>query len=176
MPKSVSVAGAASPGIPADVVPSREGAPGDSAWFPCVTALRPSRAGIGVSRPHAVSPPTLRVVDRSARGTDDAMRPGARNPSWRQPRRAPRRPAPWWLVLGTDAGDTVIVSGIIRLAHGLGLHVIAEGVAVPDHLEQLRELGCEPAQGFGVARPASADDVAALIRDSLPVDPLRATG
>ncbi|HET9015998.1 MAG TPA: EAL domain-containing protein [Thermomicrobiaceae bacterium] len=78
--------------------------------------------------------------------------------------------------LGTDASDTVIVSGIIRLAHGLGLRVIAEGVEAPDHLDQLRELGCELAQGYWVARPTSADDVAMLLRGVLPADPLRAVG
>ncbi|MCC6207239.1 MAG: EAL domain-containing protein [Gammaproteobacteria bacterium] len=46
-----------------------------------------------------------------------------------------------------------IVHAVIDLAHNLGLHVVAEGVAEPEILERLRGLGCDVAQGFHIARP-----------------------
>jgi EAL domain-containing protein (putative c-di-GMP-specific phosphodiesterase class I) len=47
----------------------------------------------------------------------------------------------------------LIVKSIIDLAHGLGLTVTAEGVETLDQLLLLRELGCDVAQGYFVARP-----------------------
>ena len=55
--------------------------------------------------------------------------------------------------LGTSSEDTAIVRAIITLAQTLGLKVVAEGVETRAQLDQLRELGCEYAQGFLFARP-----------------------
>ena len=41
-----------------------------------------------------------------------------------------------------------IVSGIVQLGHSLGLKVVAEGVDTHAHLEVVRELGAELAQGY----------------------------
>ena len=41
-----------------------------------------------------------------------------------------------------------IVSGIVQLGHSLGLKVVAEGVETHAHLEVVRELGAELAQGY----------------------------
>jgi predicted signal transduction protein with EAL and GGDEF domain len=46
-----------------------------------------------------------------------------------------------------------IVQPIITLAHSLGMAVVAEGVETQVQLGMLRELGCDRAQGWLVARP-----------------------
>ena len=44
-----------------------------------------------------------------------------------------------------------IVKGIVRLAHSLGLDVVAEGAEDEDQLVQLQRLKCDAVQGFAVA-------------------------
>ncbi len=51
----------------------------------------------------------------------------------------------------------VLVRSIIELAHNLGLEAVAEGVETRFQLEALGEMGCDYAQGFGLARPLVAD-------------------
>ncbi len=65
--------------------------------------------------------------------------------------------------LGTDPSDSAIVTAIITLAHTLGLEAVAEGVETADQLDELRRLGCDQAQGFYFARPASGNDVEELL-------------
>jgi EAL domain-containing protein (putative c-di-GMP-specific phosphodiesterase class I) len=55
--------------------------------------------------------------------------------------------------------DRVIVETVIDLAHRLGLEVIAEGVESTEVWDALRELGCDIAQGYGIARPMPFPDV-----------------
>lgn len=50
--------------------------------------------------------------------------------------------------LGEDLEDTVIVSGMIGLAHALGMTVVAEGVETADQVTQLLQLGCDVGQGY----------------------------
>lgn len=57
----------------------------------------------------------------------------------------------------TDLGDLAIVEAIIAMARHLNIEVIAEGVDSWQQLQKLRELGCDLAQGFLLARPAPAD-------------------
>jgi diguanylate cyclase (GGDEF)-like protein/PAS domain S-box-containing protein len=66
--------------------------------------------------------------------------------------------------LGTDPGDTAIVAAIVNLAHTLGLDAIAEGVETAAQLAELRELGCDAAQGFYVARPLPPEALLELVR------------
>ena len=66
--------------------------------------------------------------------------------------------------IGVDAEDEAIVRSTIDLAHSLGIAVVAEGVESEDVLQRLRALGCDLAQGFCLARPASADEVTAWLR------------
>ena len=49
----------------------------------------------------------------------------------------------------------------VELAHRLGLEVVAEGVEDDATLAILRAMGCDLAQGFGIARPMPADAVPA---------------
>jgi diguanylate cyclase (GGDEF)-like protein/PAS domain S-box-containing protein len=55
--------------------------------------------------------------------------------------------------LGEDIQDTAIVQMVIDLAHTFGMEVVAEGVESKKQAEQLKEMGCDMAQGYYFARP-----------------------
>ena len=56
-----------------------------------------------------------------------------------------------------------ILRSIIKLGHGLGLTVTAEGIENNKQFNTLRDLGCDLAQGFLLDRPARTADLAAII-------------
>jgi EAL domain-containing protein (putative c-di-GMP-specific phosphodiesterase class I) len=60
----------------------------------------------------------------------------------------------------TEPGNRAIVEGVIGLAKAFRRHVIAEGVETVAHGQLLLELGCELAQGYGIARPMPASAMA----------------
>ncbi|MGW1974602.1 putative bifunctional diguanylate cyclase/phosphodiesterase [Streptomyces sp. NPDC001889] len=64
--------------------------------------------------------------------------------------------------LPVDPVDVKIVEGIVALAHSLELAVTVEGVETGAQAEQLRELGCDTAQGWYYARPGPPDRLHAL--------------
>jgi diguanylate cyclase (GGDEF)-like protein len=55
-----------------------------------------------------------------------------------------------------DPEDLAIVQGVVALARAFGRHAIAEGVETGEHGLALLGLGCELAQGFGIAQPMPA--------------------
>jgi len=57
-----------------------------------------------------------------------------------------------------DPNDYTIVAGIIALAESFGRDIIAEGVETVEHGSMLLLMGCDNAQGYGIARPMPADD------------------
>jgi len=59
----------------------------------------------------------------------------------------------------SDREDLAIVKGVIGLAEAFGRIVIAEGVETEEIGARLLELGCELAQGYGIARPMPADQL-----------------
>ncbi len=63
----------------------------------------------------------------------------------------------------TDTGSNEIVKAIVGLAHNLGMEVVGEGVESAEHLEKLRLLGCELAQGFHLSPPLTAEAAAHLL-------------
>lgn len=61
-----------------------------------------------------------------------------------------------------DRSASVLVGTIIRMAHDMGLEVVAEGVETADQRDFLRSRGCDYAQGWLFGRPQPL----ALISDS----------
>ena len=60
-----------------------------------------------------------------------------------------------------DPDDLAIVQGVIGLAKAFRREVIAEGVETIEHGALLLSLGCEQAQGYGIARPMPAGELPA---------------
>jgi len=58
-----------------------------------------------------------------------------------------------------DPDDYRITDGIIGLAKSFNREVIAEGVETTEHGLTLLLMGCEQAQGYGIARPMPADEL-----------------
>jgi diguanylate cyclase (GGDEF)-like protein/PAS domain S-box-containing protein len=56
-----------------------------------------------------------------------------------------------------DPEDLAILEGTLSLATAFRRQVIAEGVESRAHGDMLLQLGCELAQGYGIARPMAAD-------------------
>jgi EAL domain-containing protein (putative c-di-GMP-specific phosphodiesterase class I) len=56
-----------------------------------------------------------------------------------------------------DPDDLAILEGVIGLAAAFKRKVIAEGVESVEHGTALLHLGCELAQGYGIARPMAAE-------------------
>ena len=67
-----------------------------------------------------------------------------------------------------DAEDLAIVEGVIALAKSFKRDVIAEGVETIEHGTALLQLGCELAQGYGIAKPMPASEIPAWINDWKP--------
>ena len=68
-------------------------------------------------------------------------------------------------IMALDASQSArgILRSIIKLGHGLGLTVTAEGIENGKQLTTLRDLGCDLAQGYLLDRPARIEDLAAII-------------
>jgi diguanylate cyclase (GGDEF)-like protein/PAS domain S-box-containing protein len=58
-----------------------------------------------------------------------------------------------------DPHDYSIVDGVIGLANSFNRQVIAEGVETVDHGIILEMMGCQLAQGYGIAKPMPAHEV-----------------
>ncbi|MBN2751620.1 MAG: EAL domain-containing protein [Rhodospirillaceae bacterium] len=59
--------------------------------------------------------------------------------------------------------DTRITAAIIRMAHELGLTVVAEGIEDDQQLSFFRDSGCDIGQGFLFARPMEAEQLPSFI-------------
>lgn len=59
----------------------------------------------------------------------------------------------------TDADDLAIVESVVGLAKAFQREVIAEGLETIAHGVVLLQLGCDLAQGYGIARPMPASDI-----------------
>jgi PAS domain S-box-containing protein len=67
------------------------------------------------------------------------------------------------LHMDSDPESREIVRIIIMLAHNLGLKVVAEGTETEVHIDLLKQLNCEMAQGYFYSRPADGHAMAKLL-------------
>ena len=58
-----------------------------------------------------------------------------------------------------DRNDLAMIEGIVSLAKTFNRQVIAEGVETAEHGILLMRIGCDYAQGYGIARPMPADNI-----------------
>ena len=64
--------------------------------------------------------------------------------------------------VGSDGQAYVL--GVIRLAHDLGLSVVAEGIEDEATLQTLEQLGCDIGQGHLFSRPLPAPAPRVVVR------------
>jgi len=78
--------------------------------------------------------------------------------------------------LDEEGGDPAMVRSIVGFAHGLGLSVVAEGVETSAAWKLLREMGCDVAQGYRVARPMAATPATQWLVERVVRGPAERTG
>jgi EAL domain-containing protein (putative c-di-GMP-specific phosphodiesterase class I)/GGDEF domain-containing protein len=61
-----------------------------------------------------------------------------------------------------DDKNRAAVKALIDLGHALDLKVAANGAETADHLAVLKKMGCDLAQGFALARPGDAAEIAEI--------------
>ena len=62
-------------------------------------------------------------------------------------------------VASADPRHRALVALIVEAAHAFDLEVVAEGIEDTATLQVLRDLGCDTAQGYLIARPMPAEHV-----------------
>jgi diguanylate cyclase (GGDEF)-like protein len=65
--------------------------------------------------------------------------------------------------INSPDGKSALVVGIISLARGLGLEVVAEGVETKEELDFLRKHGCDQIQGFLFSQAVPAEQLTNLL-------------
>ncbi|PTQ91055.1 putative bifunctional diguanylate cyclase/phosphodiesterase [Agitococcus lubricus] len=65
--------------------------------------------------------------------------------------------------IGQNDKHEAIVRAIFAMGHSLGMKVVAEGVETQEHLDFLRNEGCDLIQGYLISRPIPADDLTQLL-------------
>ena len=68
--------------------------------------------------------------------------------------------------MDSDAESLEIVRLIVMLAHTLGLKIVAEGTETIEQVNQVKQLGCEMAQGYYFSRPVDHEGVSQLLHAS----------
>ncbi len=58
-----------------------------------------------------------------------------------------------------DNEARAIVKTCILLGHELNMRVVAEGVENEEHFELLKQMGCDLAQGYFIARPMPGSEL-----------------
>ncbi len=49
--------------------------------------------------------------------------------------------------------DGMLIDGIVKLSHSLGMYVVAEGIETADQIELLKTMNCDAVQGYFYAKP-----------------------
>jgi len=65
--------------------------------------------------------------------------------------------------VASNDSDLTIVKSMIKLSHGLGKRVLAEGVETAEQLQVLRNLHCDTVQGYFISKPISEEDLAKFL-------------
>ncbi|WP_313167811.1 bifunctional diguanylate cyclase/phosphodiesterase [Massilia oculi] len=65
--------------------------------------------------------------------------------------------------LANSKEGKVFFQAIVSMAHALGMSVVAEGVETEEQLAILRHLDCNEVQGYYIARPVPAEEMAAMM-------------
>lgn len=74
-----------------------------------------------------------------------------------------------FIVNATESvGDATMLSSLVRLAHDLGLCVVAEGVETEQQLSLVRDSGCDTVQGYILSRPLPPADFEIWISGEAP--------
>ena len=74
----------------------------------------------------------------------------------------------------TDARSATVVRAAVRLAHELGIDIVAEGVETEGQEKFLLSAGCEHGQGYYFSRPVDAARADELLRSGA-IKPVRRT-
>ena len=69
--------------------------------------------------------------------------------------------------LETDPNDRVIATAVVTLGHSLGMKVIAEGVETVQQMHILAQMDCDEIQGYYLGHPMPADDIKALLKNTV---------
>ncbi len=64
--------------------------------------------------------------------------------------------------------DAILASGIVAMAHGLGISVVAVGVETESQVECLRAMECDELQGFLLSRPLPPDEFRTFLEAEKP--------
>ena len=67
---------------------------------------------------------------------------------------------------GAERKDEVLLSGVVGIARGLGMKVLAKGVETTGQLAHLKALGCDLAQGHLFSRPLPGVEAAEFLREA----------
>ena len=59
--------------------------------------------------------------------------------------------------------DALLAQAVISLGHSLRLKIVAEGVETAEQLDFLRHHGCDEVQGYLIACPAPAEELAGIL-------------
>ena len=65
--------------------------------------------------------------------------------------------------LDDDEDGAALIGAVVELGHTLGLSVVAAGVETDHQLAQLRDLGCDGAQGFLFSQPVPEESVGEML-------------
>ena len=65
--------------------------------------------------------------------------------------------------MANDRGTAVVVRSIVRLAHGLGLRTVGEGVETEHVARSLMALGCDELQGYLFGQPVTIEEMLELL-------------
>jgi diguanylate cyclase (GGDEF)-like protein len=73
--------------------------------------------------------------------------------------------------VGISTEDSSLAQAIIKIARGLGMQTVAEGIERPEQAAQLRRFGCTTGQGYFFAEPLTIDAMERLLASRLALTP-----